>query len=222
MSDRGNGGFEDEREVLVAQLADRDRIQQETTLSALHSTPRHEFVPQHRQREAYDDRPLPIGENQTISAPHMVAVMTDLLNLSPGDRVLEIGTGCGYHAAVTAEIVGSENVFSVEYHESLAQATRNRFRRLSHSDRFDYDDISIRVGDGHDGWPEHAPYDAVYLTCAASNFPSSPVEQVRPGGRLLAPLGDDPQVLVLAEKQDNGSLARESHGFVRFIPMQGE
>ncbi|SIQ74779.1 protein-L-isoaspartate(D-aspartate) O-methyltransferase [Haladaptatus litoreus] len=222
MFDRGNGGFEDERESLVAQLADRDRIRRETTLNALRSVPRHEFVPRHRQREAYDDRPLPIGNNQTISVPHMVAVMTDLLELSPGDRVPEIGTGCGYHAAVTAEIVGPENVFSIEYHESLAQATRDRFRRLSQSGRFDYDDISIRVTDGHDGWPEHAPYDAVYLTCATPDFPSTVVEQVRPGGRLLAPLGDDPQELVLAEKQDDGSLAREPHGFVRFVPMQGE
>ncbi|GAA0247707.1 protein-L-isoaspartate(D-aspartate) O-methyltransferase [Haladaptatus pallidirubidus] len=220
MFDRGNDGFEDERESLVAQLADRDRIRHETTLNALRSVPRHEFVPRQRRREAYDDRPLPIGENQTISAPHMVAVMTDLLELSRGDRILEIGTGCGYHAAVTAEIVGSKNVFSVEYHESLAEATRDRFRRLAQSDRFDYDDISIRVGDGNGGWPENSPYDALYLTCAAPDFPPAVVEQVRPDGRLLAPLGDDPQELVLAEKRDDGSLSRESHGFVRFVPMQ--
>lgn len=220
MFDRGNGGFEDEREALARQLADRDRIRHETTLNALRFVPRHEFVPQHRQWEAYDDRPLPIGHNQTISAPHMVAVMTDLLELSPGDQVLEIGTGCGYHAAVTAEIVGAKNVYSVEYHESLAKTTRQRFARLAESDQFDYDDISIRVGDGNDGWPEHAPYDAVYLTCAAPGFPPAVVEQVRLGGRLLAPLGDDPQRLVLAHRLDNGTLNPEQHGRVRFVPMQ--
>ncbi|WP_458190668.1 protein-L-isoaspartate(D-aspartate) O-methyltransferase [Haladaptatus sp. NG-WS-4] len=216
MFGRGSGGFEDERDALVQRLADRDRIRNETTLNALRAVPRHEFVPENKRREAYADRPLPIGEGQTISAPHMVAIMTDLLALSPGDRVLEIGTGCGYHAAVTAEVVGSENVFSVEYHESLAEKTRTRFDDLG------YGDISVRVGDGHAGWPEHAPYDAAYLTCAASDFPTSVVEQVRAGGRLLAPLGTDVQRLVLATKRDDGLLEREQHGGVRFVPMQGE
>ncbi|WP_458207068.1 protein-L-isoaspartate(D-aspartate) O-methyltransferase [Haladaptatus sp. NG-SE-30] len=216
MFGRGNGGFEDERGALVQQLADRDRIQSEATLNALRAVPRHEFVPENRRGEAYTDQPLPIGEGQTISAPHMVAIMTDLLALSPGDQVLEIGTGCGYHAAVTAEVVGSENVYSVEYHESLAEETRTRFDDLG------YDEISIRVGDGHAGWPKHAFYDAAYLTCAASDFPPKVVEQIRPGGYLLAPLGTRTQRLVLATKREDGSLEREQHGGVRFVPMQGE
>ncbi|WP_227375525.1 protein-L-isoaspartate(D-aspartate) O-methyltransferase [Haladaptatus halobius] len=214
MFGRGSDDFETERNALVGRLADRDRIEHEATLDALRAVLRHEFVPESKRREAYADRPLPIGEDQTISAPHMVAIMTDLLDLSPGERVLEIGTGCGYHAAVTAEIVGPENVCSVEYHESLAEETRKRFADLG------YDEISIRVGDGHDGWSERAPFDAAYLTCAASDFPTAVVKQVRPGGRLLAPLGTATQRLVLAREREDGTLDRERHGAVRFVPMQ--
>ncbi|WP_227355606.1 protein-L-isoaspartate(D-aspartate) O-methyltransferase [Haladaptatus salinisoli] len=214
MFGRGRDDFEDERTALVRRLADRDRIEDEATLDALRAVPRHEFVPENKRREAYADRPLPIGEDQTISAPHMVAIMTELLDLSPGERVLEIGTGCGYHAAVTAEIVGPENVASVEYHESLAAETRERLDDLG------YDEISIRVGDGHDGWPERAPFDAAYLTCAAPDFPTAVVEQVRPGGRLLAPLGTATQRLVLARKREDGALDRDRRGAVRFVPMQ--
>ena len=137
------------------------------------AVPRHEFVPENRRGSAYEDRPLPIGEGQTISAPHMVAMMTDLLALDPGERVLEIGTGCGYHAAVTAEIV--DGLRSVEYHEPLAVVARERLARLGY-------EVDIRVGDGHEGWPEGAPYDAAYLTCAAPEIPAAVVRQVRPGG----------------------------------------
>jgi protein-L-isoaspartate(D-aspartate) O-methyltransferase len=145
----------------------------------------------------------------------MVAEMVDLLALAPGDRVLEVGTGCGYHAAVTAEVVGPGNVYSVEYHERLAEATRERLDRLG------YGDVSIRTDDGHEGWSTHAPYDAAYLTCAASEFPDAVVEQVRPGGTVLAPLGDGRQRLVSARRRANGSLDREEHGMVRFVRMQG-
>lgn len=214
MSERGTDDFEDERESLAQQLSTRDRIDDATTIDAIRSVPRHEFVPENRRQDAYADRPLPIGEDQTVSAPHMVALMVDLLDLEPGDSVLEIGTGCGYHAAVTAEIVGGENVYSVEYHDSLAEATRQRL------DELDYGDVSIRVGDGSNGWDDHAPYDACYLTCASSEFPDAIVEQLRPDGQLLAPLGTGTQRLVLAEKRADGTLDRERHGRVRFVPMQ--
>lgn len=214
MFDRGDDDFESERESLADRLSDHDRIRDESTINAVRSVPRHEFVPPNRRQHAYDDRPLPIGEGQTISAPHMVAIMTDHLDLESGDRVLEIGTGCGYHAAVTAEIVGAEHVYSVEYHESLAESTQWRLNELG------YDGVSIRVGDGTDGWPEYGPYDACYLTCAPSSFPDAVVEQVRPGGQLLAPLGTERQRLVLAEKRDDGTVDRERHGRVRFVPMQ--
>ncbi|EMA43385.1 protein-L-isoaspartate(D-aspartate) O-methyltransferase [Halococcus saccharolyticus] len=222
-----------QRERLVDRLERQGRIERETTREALLRVPRHEFVPERRQESAYADRPLPIGEDQTISAPHMVAMMTDLLGLELGDRVLEIGTGCGYHAAVTAAVVGARNddteprdddteggddvgeVYSVEFHEPLAAAARERLDRLGYP-------VHVRVGDGHAGWPEGAPYDAAYLTCAAADLPERVVEQVEPGGRIVAPIGQGRQTLVRATKRADGGLDRERHGGVRFVPMQSE
>ncbi|MFC6941028.1 protein-L-isoaspartate(D-aspartate) O-methyltransferase [Salinirubellus sp. GCM10025818] len=203
------------RERMVDHLISRGRIERESTERALRAVPRHEFVPEPRRGAAYEDRPLPIGEGQTISAPHMVAVMCDRLELDAGERVLEVGTGCGYHAAVTAEIVGPGNVYTVEFHEDLAREADARLSRLGY-------DVDVRAGDGREGWPEAAPFDAAYLTCAAPEFPRRVVEQVRPGGRLLAPLGDRRQVLVAAWKRADGSLDREEHGAVRFVPLLGD
>jgi protein-L-isoaspartate(D-aspartate) O-methyltransferase len=204
---------EEQRVQLVDRLAEREDLQPATE-AAMRAVPRHEFVPENRRHGAYDDRPLPIGEGQTISAPHMVAIMTDLLGATEGDSVLEIGTGCGYHAAVTAAVVGPENVYSVEYHDELARHARETL------DATGYGAVSVRAGDGRQGWPDHAPYDAAYLTCAASEFPEAVVEQVRPGGVVLGPVGDSSQVLVRGIKQSDGSLDRESHGHVRFVPLQ--
>ncbi len=190
------------------------RIDRPSTAAAMRSVPRHEFVPEDRRSEAYRDQPLPIGSGQTISAPHMVAEMVDRLALEPGDEVLEIGTGCGYHAAVTAEVVGAEHVYSVEYHADLAREARERLASLS------YGAISIRVGDGHAGWPEHGPYDAAYLTCAPADFPPAVVDQLRAGGRILGPLGRGTQRLVLGRKTADG-LERDRLGGVRFVPMHG-
>ncbi|WP_424000926.1 protein-L-isoaspartate(D-aspartate) O-methyltransferase [Haloarcula salina] len=201
-----------ERSRLVTHL--RERVADESVLDAMERVPRHLFVPERKRRNAYADRPLPIGEGQTISAPHMVAIMADLLDLSSGDAVLEVGTGCGYHAAVTAELVGAENVYSVEYHESLAATARETLAATGHGD------VSVRAGDGKQGWPEHAPYDRVYLTCAAPDFPPSLVEQTRTDGYLLAPIGDGTQTLVRARKRADGTLDREDHGSVRFVPLQ--
>lgn len=204
--------FEEERHALVAQLAGRENLSEQTK-AAMREVPRHEFVPESKRKEAYRDRPLPIGEGQTISAPHMVAIMTERLDLSPGDRVLEIGTGCGYHAAVTAEVVGAENVYSVEYHESLAKRAMETLARIG------YGGISLRAGDGRDGWPEYAPYDRIYLTCAANDFPAPLVSQLRGNGIILGPLGDVSQILTKARKTTSG-LERETHGRVRFVPLQ--
>jgi protein-L-isoaspartate(D-aspartate) O-methyltransferase len=204
------------RERMVGRLAARENFD-DATLAAMEAVPRHEFVPPGRRDRAYEDRPLPIGSDQTISAPHMVAAMVDQLDLSPGESVLEIGTGWGYHAAITAEVVGPENLYSVEYHESLAESARDQLDDLG------YGDISIRVGDGHEGWPGFAPYDAAYLTAAPSDFPDAVVEQVRPGGRLLGPLESGGRLggqrLVFARKRADGSLDREARGRVRFVPM---
>jgi len=205
--------FETERAALVDRLARREDLDPATE-AAMRAVPRHRFVPADKRESAYQDTPLPIGEGQTISAPHMVAIMTDLLDLREGDRVLEVGTGCGYHAAVTAEAVGAENVYSVEYHDRLAREARETLADTG------YGDVSVRAGDGKEGWAEHAPYDRAYLTCAAEDVPAAVVEQVRTGGVVLAPVGTSRQVLVKGRKRADGSLDRERHGHVRFVPLQ--
>jgi len=214
MAGAADDDFEAARERLVEKLQRQGRVSDEPTLDGLRAVPRHEFVPERRRDSAYQDTPLPIGEGQTISAPHMVGIMGELLELEPGDEVLEIGTGCGYHAAVTAEVVGADHVYSVEYHDSLAEQARERLSRLG------YDGVSVRAGDGKEGWPEHAPYDRAYLTCAAPELPDAVVEQVRPGGLILAPIGSHTQTLVRARRRADGSLEREDHGGVRFVELQ--
>lgn len=206
--------YRSQRERLVERLQREGRCAHDRTAAAMRAVPRHEFVPEDQRSSAYDDRPLPIGQGQTISAPHMVAMMLDLLDLEVGERVLEIGTGCGYHAAVTAEVVGPEHVYSVEVVPELAREAQDRLRSLG------YADVSVRVGDGSAGWAEQAPFDAVYLTCATESIPSTLIEQVRPGGRLLAPVGDRVQELVLVRVNADGSTSRERHGGVRFVPMR--
>ncbi|QIO21697.1 protein-L-isoaspartate(D-aspartate) O-methyltransferase [Haloarcula sp. JP-L23] len=206
--------WERARTALVDRLRE-GRIDDERVLSAMEAVPRHRFVPEEYRTDAYRDQPLPIGRDQTISAPHMVAIMAELLDLRRGDRVLEIGTGCGYHAAVTAELVGSADVYTVEYHDELAERAQATLEATG------YGDVSVRAGDGKRGWPDHAPYDRAYLTCAASEFPSAVVEQVRPGGLLLAPIGGRRrQTLVRVRRRPDGSLARETHGAVRFVRLQ--
>ena len=204
---------ETRRARLVDRLRERESID-DATAAAMRAVPRHAFVPESRRDAAYQDTPLPIGDGQTISAPHMVAIMADLLKLSPGDRVLEIGTGRGYHAAVTAEIVGPANVYTVEYHDSLAAHARETL------DATGYGAVSVRAGDGREGWPVHAPYDRAYLTCAAPEFPAAVVEQVRPGGLVLGPLGSTEQVLVRGRRRSDGSLDRERYNRVRFVPLK--
>ncbi|WP_256558412.1 protein-L-isoaspartate(D-aspartate) O-methyltransferase [Salinilacihabitans rarus] len=213
-------GPDDADEFASARERMADAVARQTDASdrvrrALAAVPRHEFVPPGRRTAAYEDRPLPIGDGQTISAPHMVAIMADLLDLEPGDEVLEIGTGCGYHAAVTAALVGDGNVYSVEYGADLAERARETLADLG------YGGVSVRTGDGREGWPERAPFDAAYVTCAAPSFPDPVVEQVRTGGRLLAPIGSARQTLVFAYKREDGSLDREDHGAVRFVPLRG-
>ncbi len=204
---------EKDRERLVDVLSRSNRIHRESVLDAVGAVPRHEFVPESHVQQAYHDRPLPIGHGQTISAPHMVAIMTDRLALSPEDRVLEIGTGCGYHAAVVAELVDT-TVSSVEYVPDLAESAQQQLDRLGY-------DVRVKAGDGRDGWPEHAPYDAAYLTCATPELPGPVVEQIVPGGRIVAPVGKARQQLVIAQKEADGSLTRTTDGYVQFVPMRG-
>ena len=193
----------------------RDRLDaSERTLSAIGAVPRHEFVSDRHRDSAYADRPLPIGHDQTVSAPHMVAVMTDLLDLERGDRVFEVGTGCGYHAAVVAEIVGPGNVFSAERVPELAADARERLDRLGY-------DVTVAAADGREAFADEAPFDAAYLTCAApETVPDEIVDRVRTGGRVVAPIREARgQRLVRLTVREDG-VDSEDRGGVRFVPMR--
>ncbi|NND37221.1 MAG: protein-L-isoaspartate(D-aspartate) O-methyltransferase [Gammaproteobacteria bacterium] len=183
------------------------------TIAALETTPRHEFVPESLRRYAYDDRPLPIGHDQTISQPYIVAIMTDLLDLQPGCRVLDIGTGSGYQAAVLAEMC--EHVYTIEIVEPLGVAARERLARLG------YDNVTVRIGDGFDGWPDEAPFDGIVVAAVADELPPPLLEQLRPGGRIIMPVGDPMgyQELILGERRADGSLAETRVLPVRFVPL---
>lgn len=200
-----------ERERLVAQLR-REGIRDERVLAAMAAVPRHEFVPPELASSAYDDMPLPIGHGQTISQPYIVALMTELLELQPGDRVLEIGTGCGYQAAVLAAM-GCE-VYSMERVRSLATAAAQRLERLGYR-------VSTRVGDGFEGWVTAAPFDAIIVTAAPERIPEALQQQLAPGGRLVVPVGGADQVhaLTLVQRLRDGSLRATEVAPVRFVPM---
>jgi protein-L-isoaspartate(D-aspartate) O-methyltransferase len=185
-------------------------------MAALARVPRHEFVPDSLRHRAYEDRPLPIGHGQTISQPYIVAIMTDLLALSPGCKVLDIGTGSGYQAAVLAEIC--DTVYSIEIVEQLGLEARARLKRL------EYENITVRVGDGFHGWPEQAPFDAIVVAAVAKDPPPPLLEQLKPGGRLIMPVGMNfgGQKLVLVEKQADGQLSTTDILPVRFVPLTGD
>jgi len=185
-------------------------------VQALANVPRHEFVPPELRWAAYANKPLPIGHDQTISQPYIVAIMTDLLALPQDCRVLEVGTGSGYQAAVLAELCA--NVFSIEIVELLGIQARKVLRRLG------YDNVAVRIGDGFAGWPEHSPYDGVIVTAVADAPPPPLIEQLKPGGRMIIPLRTGPgvQELVLIEKSLGGKLSRRAMLPVRFVPLTGD
>ncbi|MEW6037767.1 MAG: protein-L-isoaspartate(D-aspartate) O-methyltransferase [Pseudomonadota bacterium] len=183
-------------------------------LRAMAEVPRHEFVPQGLRASAYDDRPLPIGHGQTISQPYVVAFMTENLDLKPTDRVLEIGTGSGYQAAVLATLVAE--VYTIEIVEPLGQRAKADLQRLG------YGKVRVRTGDGYRGWPEAAPFDAIMVTSAADQVPQPLVDQLKDGGRMIIPVGPSyGQNLYLLKKQA-GKLERKAVLPVRFVPMTGE
>jgi protein-L-isoaspartate(D-aspartate) O-methyltransferase len=185
-------------------------------LGALSRVPRHEFVPEASRANAYENRPLPIGHGQTISQPYIVAIMTELLNLAPDHRVLEVGTGSGYQAAVLAELV--DQVFSIEIIPPLAESAKDRFRSLA------YTNISTRNSDGYYGWPEAAPFDAIIVTAAAGHVPPPLLEQLAAGGRMIIPVGSrfTVQQLLLIEKRSDGTVVSRSVLPVRFVPLTGD
>ncbi len=180
-------------------------------LEVMRRTPRHAFVPASEVEHAYEDRPLPIGYGATISQPYIVAVMTEMLDVRPGNRVLEIGTGSGYQAAVLAQL--ARHVYSMELVPELARRATETLQKLG------YDNVTVRQGDGYQGWPELAPFDRILLTAAPPSVPEALVAQLRPGGKLVAPVGELDQYLYLIEKLPNGSVVRRLSMGVRFVPM---
>ncbi|MCE9640663.1 MAG: protein-L-isoaspartate(D-aspartate) O-methyltransferase [Betaproteobacteria bacterium] len=185
-------------------------------LAAMEKVPRHRFVPDDVAPLAYANRPLPIGNGQTISQPFIVALMTDLLDLKPADRVLEIGTGCGYQAAVLGEL--AREVYTIEIVEPLAKESATRLAALG------YRNVSARSGDGYQGWAAHAPFDAIIVTAGAPAVPPALIEQLKPGGKLVIPVGPQwsgQQLLVIEKNADGGTTTRNLLA-VRFVPLTRE
>ena len=204
------------REVMVRRQLHERGITDWSVLGAMSSVPRHLFVPETERSKAYADRPLPIGYGQTISQPYVVALMTWLLDITPGDRILEVGTGSGYQAAVLAEL--ADQVYSIEIIEALAESAKNTLSGAG------YQQVHVRRGDGYYGWPEAAPFDGIIITAAAGHVPPPLIEQLAPGGRLVLPLGNpyQVQILTLVEKAADGDLRTNQLLPVRFVPMTGK
>jgi protein-L-isoaspartate(D-aspartate) O-methyltransferase len=185
----------------------------ERVMAAIAKVPRHELVPPDQRRYAYQNRPLPIGHGQTISQPFIVALMTDVMELKPADKVLEIGTGSGYQAAVLAELAGV--VYTIEIVEPLARAAAERLKSLG------YRNVVTKTGDGYQGWAEHAPFDAIMVTAAPREVPQPLIDQLKPGGKLVVPVGGQQagQSLLIVEKQPDGKIVRRNVLAVRFVPL---
>jgi protein-L-isoaspartate(D-aspartate) O-methyltransferase len=213
IGDTASAGKSRERMQMVAEQIATRGVQDSSVLDAMRTVPRHLFVAERFRHEAYADYPLPIGEGQTISQPFIVASMTESLELSPGDTVLEIGTGSGYQAAVLAEIVAA--VYTIEIVPALGE------RAGSTLDALHYENVHVRIGDGYRGWPEHAPFDAIMVTAAPDHVPQPLVDQLKVGGRMVLPVGDSNQSLVILTKTPDGVERRDRYG-VRFVPMTGE
>lgn len=201
-----------ERQRMVAeQLQGRD-ITDSRVLAAMGTVPRHRFVPEHLAPLAYNDHPLPIGSDQTISQPYIVALMTQWAEIKPGDKVLEVGTGSGYQAAILAEL--TDRVFSIELIPELADAAKKRLRSLG------YDRIRVLNGDGYQGWPEEAPFDAILVTATAPEVPPALKKQLKEGGRLVIPVGSPGTIQQLLRlRKVNGELKEEERLPVRFVPL---
>jgi protein-L-isoaspartate(D-aspartate) O-methyltransferase len=206
--------FAAERQRMVQQQLVTRGINDARVLGAMAKVPREEFVPPESRGASYEDGPLPIGYGQTISQPYIVAFMTEQLRPKPSDRVLEIGTGSGYQAAILSELVS--DVYSIEIVEPLAKNAEATLQRLG------YKNVHVKVGDGYKGWPEEGAFDAIIVTCAPDKVPQPLVDQMKDGGRMIIPVGDRfAQELYLLEKK-NGQLKQSATLPVRFVPMTGE
>jgi protein-L-isoaspartate(D-aspartate) O-methyltransferase len=217
--------FKQQREALIDEVAEdlrRSEAILEPTeldprvLKAMKTVPRHEYVPDKHKQQAYRNRPLPIGYGQTISQPAIVALMTNLLELEPSDKALEIGTGSGYQAAVLAELV--DQVFSIEIVPELAERAARDLKRTG------YNNVTTRQGDGYYGWEEQAPFDAIIVTAAADHIPPRLLKQLKPGGRMVIPVGSRFMVqhLVLVKKTEDSDILTEQLLPVQFVPLTGE
>jgi protein-L-isoaspartate(D-aspartate) O-methyltransferase len=206
--------FSKRRLMVKRDIAGRG-ISDQSILDAMLKVPRHLMVPRDLRNRAYADHPLPIAEGQTISQPYVVALMTEALELKPGDRVLEIGTGSGYQAAVLAEIV--DQVYSIEIRKKLADSARRTLKKLG------YENVEVKYGDGYFGWEEQAPFDAIIITAAANHIPPPLIKQLKEGGTLILPLGSTVyyQMLTLVTKKEGQIVVRQTDS-VRFVPMTGE
>ncbi len=207
----------DELRLYAGLARDPDAVRfSDAVLAAMNKVERHRMVPASQLPYAYENRPLPIGHGQTISQPYIVALMTELIEPDAGDVVLEIGTGSGYQAAVLAELVG--HVYSIEIIDALASQAEQRLESMG------YDNITTRLGDGYFGWQEHAPFDAIVVTAAASHVPPPLIEQLKPGGLMIIPVGSrfTTQTLLLLEKTDDGEIITRQYGAVRFVPLTGD
>ena len=205
--------FVQRREEMVKAQIETRGIKNPATLAALRKVPRHLFVPKSIMDDAYDDRPLPIGYGQTISQPYIVAYMTEIVKPKPDHRVLEIGTGSGYQAAVLSEIV--KEVYTIEIIDTLGSQARNRLSKLN------YKNITVKTGDGYYGWKEKSPFDAIVVTAAAEHIPPPLIEQLKEGGRMIIPVGSPfmVQQLMLVEKKA-GKIRTTSMMPVRFVPFK--
>lgn len=207
--------YKDKREFMIKHNIEGRGIRDKKVLEVMGKIPRHLFVDEHFKGKAYNDHPLPIGEGQTISQPYVVALMTEALKLRPSDRVLEIGTGSGYQAAVLAEIV--KEVYTIEIRKGLAEKAEKRLRDMG------YKNIKVKYADGYFGWEEYAPFDAIIITASANHIPAPLIRQLKEGGRLIIPLGSTVyyQTLTIAKK-NKGKLELEQITSVAFVPMTGE
>jgi protein-L-isoaspartate(D-aspartate) O-methyltransferase len=202
------------REQMVVEQLERRDIVDPRVLATMRRVPRHEFVPRLFAAASYDDRPLPIGHGQTISQPYIVALMTQLVDPAPTARVLDVGTGSGYQAAVLAELAAE--VYSIEIVVPLAQEATQRLQTLG------YANVHVRQGDGYRGWPEHAPFDAIVVAAAPARIPQPLIDQLAPGGKMAIPVGQAWQELLLIEKDEAGRIYERSVVPVAFVPMTGE
>jgi protein-L-isoaspartate(D-aspartate) O-methyltransferase len=209
----GEDRFAAERARMVEEQIEARDVGDPRVLAAMRSVPRHEFVPAGERDHAYEDRPLPIGQGQTISQPYIVAVMSELLHLRGSEKVLEVGTGSGYQAAVLSRL--AREVYTIEIVPELAKRAEADLRRLS------FANVHVRAGDGYRGWPEQAPFDAIIVTAAPGHVPQPLVDQLAVGGRMVLPVGDVFQELVLVTRDERGVKQERLLG-VRFVPMTGE